>query len=305
MTLSSFKDISESTLTTLVEQDSMTCEEVDLLTACVRWAHSEAKRRRIAPQPEALRDILSNILPQIRFLAMTPTQFTKDVKNTKLLTNDEMLPILLNLNVKNSEPLPPNLCKVKEARSVPIIESFYVFGSIPSNVDPSRLLTRTTKVLTQATQRFAENDIIIGVRIPTQVKQLAENEPKTYDEHLTVFVIDQKEKTIVAKTEVKRKVQYNDDNLNVKLPPYKITRYNQKLHFRVAFHKTGRYPGNKIGLTKTTRLETTFYEQEAMQVQNPDYCYIHTIIFTQEAESSSDSHVFSSDDVSFSDDDST
>ncbi|XP_049273312.1 BTB/POZ domain-containing protein 6-B [Rhipicephalus sanguineus] len=76
------------------------------------------KRGRLGDHEKGkLRTILEPLFPQLRFLALTPKEFTDDPNRWGILTDAEARAILSNIVAEGSMPMPAGFCKIRQARA--------------------------------------------------------------------------------------------------------------------------------------------------------------------------------------------
>lgn len=90
-----FLDIDYDTLRMVLERDSLRIREVVLFNAVIRWAEAECSRNNSPLAPENQRAVLRDVLNVIRFPLMTIEEFAVEVAQTKILTDREVVSIIL------------------------------------------------------------------------------------------------------------------------------------------------------------------------------------------------------------------
>jgi hypothetical protein len=104
-----------------------------LYEAIVMWATVRATREFIEVTPSNLRTIIGpQILKKVRFLTMTSAQFSKVYMGLKILSYEEILPIIFNINDPESVPLPETISKSTEHRKHSVLDSFLTSKSFNS-----------------------------------------------------------------------------------------------------------------------------------------------------------------------------
>ena len=93
ITSKDFKSISQTTLTTLLKLDHMNVSEVELFRAVLRWSDSQCSKKGMKPTRENKRSVIGDAIYHLRFLAMPRNDFTHNVAESGLLTNEEIIPI--------------------------------------------------------------------------------------------------------------------------------------------------------------------------------------------------------------------
>eukprot|EP01119_Soliformovum_irregulare_P025838 TRINITY_DN9667_c0_g1_i2.p1 TRINITY_DN9667_c0_g1~~TRINITY_DN9667_c0_g1_i2.p1 ORF type:complete len:395 (-),score=72.70 TRINITY_DN9667_c0_g1_i2:82-1125(-) len=92
-----FRVISEDLLLRILRDDGFVCQEQALFKACLAWADAECERRHRSADVSNKRDILAKVLPLIRFPTMTLQFISTEVAASKILTDQELLELLLHL----------------------------------------------------------------------------------------------------------------------------------------------------------------------------------------------------------------
>lgn len=83
--------------------------ELQVLLAVERWAKFQNQGRPLGPFISL--KLLGPCLQHVRFLALTPTQFSEHVAKSGLLSIEDCLVVLVNLNSPGQMPLPEHLSK--------------------------------------------------------------------------------------------------------------------------------------------------------------------------------------------------
>jgi len=83
--------LSEEKLIAILQSDDLTIDETDLFQACLRWALSECKRRKLDTTTEHRNLVLKNVLPHIRFPTMSMDQIATVVTGSGVLNNAQLL----------------------------------------------------------------------------------------------------------------------------------------------------------------------------------------------------------------------
>jgi hypothetical protein len=96
-----------STLVMILEQDQLCISsEVDLFSACLRWAENHIQENRSAL---GIVETLKPVLPLIRFRTMTAKEFATAVVPCNILTKSEVADIFYSI-VTETKDLPAGLC---------------------------------------------------------------------------------------------------------------------------------------------------------------------------------------------------
>lgn len=106
LTHPNWKDAPETTVSFLFEQNILNLDsEIDLYRALVLWSRAECERKFGCTNKESMRKVSDNFITKIRFLTLTAEQFAAGPGDTEILTEKEVLAILMNiLHVKVDMP---------------------------------------------------------------------------------------------------------------------------------------------------------------------------------------------------------
>lgn len=113
---SSFQLLEESTLKMLLARDSLVINEVDLFQAVVLWAGKRCEKLGIPANGVNQRQILTEILPLIRFGLLTMSELIRIVMPTEILTRSEIFSLFLFQINRNSSILAYS-CKPRDVLS--------------------------------------------------------------------------------------------------------------------------------------------------------------------------------------------
>jgi len=93
--------------------------ELQVLKAAVHWAKFQNQGRPL--DPLISQKLLGPCMQHIRFLALSPSQFSEHVTSSGLLSIEDCLAVLVNLNSPGQMPMPEHLCREdgKRCDSVP------------------------------------------------------------------------------------------------------------------------------------------------------------------------------------------
>ena len=94
-----FEDISQGTLSYVLNSDNLLMEEIDIFKQCLQLAGKKNDKK-------SARDVLGKALNKIRFPTMTLTDFTNVVRPTYILTTDEQSCIHVYLAVPEERNKP-------------------------------------------------------------------------------------------------------------------------------------------------------------------------------------------------------
>jgi hypothetical protein len=92
-----FLSLPESAVLFLVRRDSLGITEAELFSSVVSWGRTQLKAKKEDATPEALQNILKNIIPHIRFPCMTTEEVATLVSPVGLLKQDQILDLFTYL----------------------------------------------------------------------------------------------------------------------------------------------------------------------------------------------------------------
>lgn len=92
-----FLKISQSTLAKIVESEMLSCTEIKLFKAVIKWSDFQCKSKQLKITSENKRSVVGDILSKIRFGRMTLAEFSECSIDSTPLTSDEIIGILQNL----------------------------------------------------------------------------------------------------------------------------------------------------------------------------------------------------------------
>ncbi|XP_067145122.1 BTB/POZ domain-containing protein 3-like [Centruroides vittatus] len=109
-----FLTITPNSLKDIVQHDNLNISEIELFQAIMRWTWFQCERLSEQQQREmdevtshsTLRDLTDDLLPYVRFLAMSPEEFTNGPAKSGILTSDESFAILATIVNPGSTMLP-------------------------------------------------------------------------------------------------------------------------------------------------------------------------------------------------------
>ncbi|XP_068241439.1 BTB/POZ domain-containing protein 2-like [Palaemon carinicauda] len=113
---SSFEEVEIGTLRTILNQDSLAASELVLWEACLRWTKQECCRMSLDVTPMNQRKVLGDCLSLIRFLTMSPTEFTNGPALSGLLVQEESFSLLMNISSPGVAPIPSPFCQILKRR---------------------------------------------------------------------------------------------------------------------------------------------------------------------------------------------
>jgi BTB And C-terminal Kelch len=130
---SAFSELPTDDILKLVSRNGLKIDEYELYEAIVKWATVRAKHENVDITPSNLRTIIGpRILKNVRFMTMTSAEFSRVYMGFKILSYDEILPIIFNINDKGSVPLPETISSSTEYRRQSISESILSFKAFNS-----------------------------------------------------------------------------------------------------------------------------------------------------------------------------
>ncbi|XP_065345093.1 uncharacterized protein LOC135942741 [Cloeon dipterum] len=109
-----FLDCSLKVLEFILGQKELPVAEVKLVKSVIRWA----KHKEPELTPEKSKELLGPCLGKLRFLCLTPAEFSELVASSGLLPQDDCLSILVNIISSGNKamPLPDHICKLDTPR---------------------------------------------------------------------------------------------------------------------------------------------------------------------------------------------
>jgi len=108
-------DCSQSSLLVVLKMQQLSLSsELEVVEAVLRWLQPRLGNPPF--DPKRARDLLGPCLEQIRFLALSPSQFSQHVTNSGLLSTEDCLSVLVNITAAGQMPLPDFVCKSSNQR---------------------------------------------------------------------------------------------------------------------------------------------------------------------------------------------
>ncbi|XP_065346356.1 uncharacterized protein LOC135943640 [Cloeon dipterum] len=172
-----FLDCGLKVLEFIVGQEELPVAEVNLIESVIRWA----KHKEPELTPEKSKDLLGPCLGKLRFLCLTPAEFSEVVAPSGLLPQDDCLSILVNIISGNKAmPLPDHICKLDTPRiklqdeplepnsPTPSSEEQLENPTFPAKVEPSAAPVETYPT-SEASSTSEEIDCLL-VRRPADPK---------------------------------------------------------------------------------------------------------------------------------------
>ena len=89
-----FLNINQSTLKTLLNRDTLYCNETDIFKAVLKWADHQCSLKNLDTSGANRRVVLGDAIYSIRFLLMNQSEFTTDVMPTDILQDNETVAII-------------------------------------------------------------------------------------------------------------------------------------------------------------------------------------------------------------------
>ncbi|CAB3369921.1 Hypothetical predicted protein [Cloeon dipterum] len=133
-----FNDLSRDDLASLLARDDLNVKsEVEVFEAITRWGLMRVLKEGKTPSPELIREkIGAAVLKQIRFLTMTGIEFSRVHTSAQLLTYEEGLAILLNINNPGVLEMPKSLSSLTQKRKnrATITRTLKTFGVYTSTL---------------------------------------------------------------------------------------------------------------------------------------------------------------------------
>jgi len=98
-----FTKLSKEILLLIIKSDTLSIKEVDLFDAVLTWGKAQCKEQKLdGDKAEDLKKVLADVLPHVRFPAMTTTDVAVKVTNSGLLESDQILDLFTYLGMKSS-----------------------------------------------------------------------------------------------------------------------------------------------------------------------------------------------------------
>jgi len=98
-----FLNLTKNRLMSLLENDQLATDEVQVFQACQRWAKAEAKRKEMSDKPEDIAKILVDVLPLIRFPTMEVSEIAGTVSTSGLLSQDQLLQLFQYVSIADEK----------------------------------------------------------------------------------------------------------------------------------------------------------------------------------------------------------
>lgn len=111
---SKFRSSTEDTVKYVLQQVT-NVSEASVLNAVYAWAYQQCPKQS-SGIGNALRAVMLPLLPELRFLALTATQFVEGPNTWGIFTDAEARAILSNIIKAGSVPMPKGFCEIREPR---------------------------------------------------------------------------------------------------------------------------------------------------------------------------------------------
>ncbi|CAB3386777.1 Hypothetical predicted protein, partial [Cloeon dipterum] len=293
-------DLSQKDLANLLAQDDLNVQsEVEVFEAVARWGLMQVINSGKTPTtPELIREKIGpDVFRQIRFLTMTGTEFARTHTSTQLLSYEEGLAVLLNINSPGSIQLPNAVCNVTKKREFKkdLRKTFITLGSSKSKcaVDGSNYSPDTLDLFTLSIIPNADEWQLVGIQIPKSIEATANC---TLSESFDVLILDLDYRTL-------DKFSYNDvtppcSTLRVKsdLPPvatwphicFKTVKGPERYRIKIVLKEARTYPvfvdaGTKMKAKDSSEMKYELYSStfdfegdktsKYRLLQNPQFIY--------------------------------
>jgi hypothetical protein len=99
-----FMDISKEALSEVLKLELTVPTEVTVFDACMKWAKKQCQQLKKSPSGENIREVLGANLFQIRFPAMSLSDFTEKVAPQNVLTDKDAYQVLMHLTSESHKP---------------------------------------------------------------------------------------------------------------------------------------------------------------------------------------------------------
>ncbi|XP_059480300.1 BTB/POZ domain-containing protein 2-like [Neocloeon triangulifer] len=112
-----FLSCSRATLELLLSQQKINATELQLIQAAIKWTRHKNGNKPF--EPETAQQLLGPCFGLLRFLCLTPANFSMFVAQSGLMSKEDALLVLINLSVKGQAKLPSYVCKIDKPRKAP------------------------------------------------------------------------------------------------------------------------------------------------------------------------------------------
>ena len=122
------------TLELILGRDNLRADETVVFTAAVGWAKAECTRQGRDTSSQQCRDVLGDALYLIRFPIMTPSDFANGARQSGLLSQQEIIDILLDFTTKQNDPNLRFSTSYRKPRTLMCCRRYpkVVFGWVPN-----------------------------------------------------------------------------------------------------------------------------------------------------------------------------
>jgi hypothetical protein len=86
-----FTTLSKENMTMIVKSNRLACEEIDVFKGMIAWAEAQLKAQKKDKNSDNLKELLSDVLPFIRFPLMSMDSFAANVPGSGLLAKEHLL----------------------------------------------------------------------------------------------------------------------------------------------------------------------------------------------------------------------
>jgi len=110
-------------LAAISNEDNLNLDsEANLIAAAFRWAEKEAGRKLRDVEPLRLRNTLGSILPNFRFLTMSPEDFTERFIHVDYFSLEEKNALLVNIISRDKLPMPRGFSETHRERKAKFLK---------------------------------------------------------------------------------------------------------------------------------------------------------------------------------------
>jgi hypothetical protein len=210
--------------------------ELELLSACIRWAKAEAHRRGLRQVPSVLREVLGPVLKYLRYLALCPDDLAE-------IADEELGETIAQVLVENFNDDGEFMIMF---RNPPNHETFYAFGLVDECFERHIVDEYSENTYDVFSQAFSSSGDFcstqLGVQIPTQIRPENCTNTDTYEEDLTILLFDFTARKMLSVTRYTNTVKY-DAILNIPFDQKaKLDMKRVRKVVKIIFHKSGTYP---------------------------------------------------------------
>ncbi|XP_043287448.1 BTB/POZ domain-containing protein 6-B-like isoform X2 [Venturia canescens] len=108
-----------TTVSVLFQQNQLAIDsEIQLYDGLLAWARAKCQRKGFSDDQNSLRSVVGDLITKIRFLTLTPAQFADGPGKGEILTNDEILALIMKISSSRSiRPIPEGFSEDKNHRA--------------------------------------------------------------------------------------------------------------------------------------------------------------------------------------------